>query len=376
MNFEGLKNYLDALPAAYGVPACDMAVRYKHKEVFRHSVGFSDNKGTKTVSPKDLQWMYSMTKVITCTALLRLVERGELNVNDKVSKYLPEYANLTVKTESGIVPAKNELLVKHLFGMRSGMNYDLDAPNLSLARKNKNASTREIVAAMANDPLQFEPGENYLYSLSHDVLAAIAEVITNKSFYEFLCDELFTPLGMTDTGFHPTDEQKKRFTTMWIYDPYRFKCTEIECKCRFCLSDKYESGGAGLFSTNDDYMKVIDALANDGIAENGYRVLGEKGLKLLTTITTGDADTNPTRPGYKYGYGVRVMTDPDFPGQEGLSPVGEFGWDGAAASYNLIDPINNIAVVFTTHIHSFDRSYCEIQPQLRNRVYVALGLDK
>ncbi len=377
MNFDGLKKYLESLPYVYDIKACDVAVRYKHKEVFRHSIGFSDVEGTKPTAPTDLQWIYSMTKVITCTAVMRLVMRGELDLNDKVSKYLPEYENLTINTDEGVKPATKPLLVWHLFSMRSGMNYNLDAPSIKEAIAKGELSTRELVAAMAKEPLSFEPGDSYAYSLSHDVLAAIAEVISGKSYYEFLCDELFIPLGMKDTGFKPTDEQKKRFTTMWIMDPSRFTCSPMECKCVYNLSPEYESGGAGLFTTTDDYMKVIDALANGGIAENGYEVLSKEGIAKLTEITSKDGEIlGAGKHAYKYGHGVRVMVNPSLPGEESLSPVGEFGWDGAAASYNLVDPINNIAVVFITQTHGFGRAFVEIQPQIRNRVYVALGLDK
>lgn len=377
MNFEGLKKYIDALPTVYDVKSCDVSVRYKHKEVFRHSIGFSDLDCTKPTTPTDLQWVYSMTKVITTTAVMRLIIRGELQMNDKVSKYLPEYENLTVKTADGIKPATKPLLVWHLFAMRSGMNYNLSAPSIKEALANGKLSTRELVAAMAKEPLGFEPGDSYCYSLSHDVLAAVAEVVSGKSYYEFLCDELFIPLGMKDTGFKPTDEQKKRFTTMWLFDPKRFVCKPMECKCVYNLSPEYESGGAGLFTTVDDYMKVIDALANGGIAENGYEVLSKEGIAKLTEVTSKDDEIlGGGKHAYKYGHGVRVMVKPDFPGEESLSPVGEFGWDGAAAAYNLIDPINNIAIVFMTQTHSFGKSYVEIQPQIRNRVYMSLGLDK
>lgn len=376
MNFEGLKKYIDALPAVYDVKSCDVSVRYKHKEVFRHSIGYSDVECTKPTAPTDLQWIYSMTKVITTTAVMRLVMRGELSTDDKVSKYLPEFENLTVKTADGIKNATKPMLIWHLFAMRSGLNYNLSTPSIKEALANNKLTTRELVAAMAKEPLEFEPGDGYYYSLSHDVLAAVAEVVTGKSFYEFLCDEMFIPLGMTDTGFKPNEEQKKRFTTMWLVDPKRFVCNPMECKCVFNLSSEYESGGAGLFTTTDDYMKVIDALANGGIAENGYEVLCQKGIEKLTEITTKDNEPPLGKVGYKYGHGVRVMVDPEAAGNESLSPIGEFGWDGAASAYNLIDPINNIAIVFMTQIHGFGRSYVEIQPQIRNRVYMSLGLDK
>ena len=139
------------------------------------------------------------------------------------------------------------------------------------------------------------------------------------------------------------------------------------------LSEKYESGGAGLFATNDEYMKVLDALANGGKAENGYQLLKPETIDILRKPTMSDSEVF-NKVGYRYAHGVRVMTNKEV-GQS-LSPLGEFGWDGAAASYGMVDTENNISLVFTTHILGFGRCYSEIHPQLRNRVYIGLGIDK
>ena len=276
-------------------------------------------------------------------------------------------------SQDGVKKAQNDLLIWHLFGMRSGMTYDLWSSELKKARENENATTRELVAAMAKEPLLFEPGTAYNYSLSHDVLAAVAEVITGKTFHEFLKDEIFTPLGMTDIGFHPTEEDMKRFAKQYMYDGYKFKCNEYPKTCAYRLSEKYESGGAGLFATNDEYMKVLDALANGGKAENGYQLLKPETIDILRKPTMSVAEAFG-KVGYRYAHGVRVMTNKE-EGQS-LSPLGEFGWDGAAASYGMVDTENNISLVFTTHVLGFGRCYSEIHPQLRNRVYIGLGLDK
>ncbi len=365
MDFSSLKKYVDSLYDTYGIISCDIAVNYKHKQVFRYSVGEAQKE--------NLQWLYSMSKVITCTALMRIIERGELGLNDKVSDYLPEYADLYVRTKDGVKKAQNDLLIWHLFGMRSGMTYNLWSPDLKKARENENATTRELVAAMAKEPLLFEPGTAYNYSLSHDVLAAVAEVITGKTFHEFLKDEIFIPLGMTDIGFHPTEEDKKRFAKQYKYDFYRFKCNECPKTCAYRLSEKYESGGAGLYATNDEYMKVLDALANGGKAENGYQLLKPETIDMLRKQTMKN-DEAFDKLGYRYAHGVRVMTNKEV-GQS-LSPLGEFGWDGAAGSYGLVDTENNISLVFTMNILGFGRCYSEIHPQLRNRAYIGLELDK
>ena len=177
---------------------------------------------------------------------------------------------------------------------------------------------------------------------------------------------------MNNTVFSPTEEQFKKASAQYLYDPYRFKCLPTESGCAYRLSDNYESGGAGLFTTNDDYMKVIDALANYGVAENGYQVLKPETIDLMRENQQTPAELPYMKPGYTYAYGVRVMQNKVL--GESLSPVGEFGWDGAACSYCLADTENNLAVVFTTNILGFGKCYSEIHPHIRNLVY--LGLEE
>lgn len=369
MDFTKLKYFIDSLEFL-DVRACDILVKKDHKEVFRHSMGYSDLEKTKPVSKDDLYWVYSMTKVITVTAALRLVERGKLGLDDKVSDYLPEFADITVMDGDKVKKAEKAMLIRHLFSMQSGLDYDLDAPAIKEARERADATTREVVAAMAKKPLLFEPGERYQYSLSHDVLAAVVEVISGKTYHEYLKEEIFNPLGMTDIGFEPNEEQKTRFSQQYRYDQQTFTCNPIPSVNSFKLSQKYESGGAGLFTSLDTYMKVIDALANKGTAESGYQLLKPETIELMRINQQKEGVY--AKPGYGYGLGVRVMIDKER--GRSLGPLGEFGWDGAACSYNLIDPDNGIAIVLTLHILNFSMCYDTVHTYIRNLVYQALGL--
>lgn len=375
MDFSKLTAYVDTL-WSFGIPSFDISVHYNQNEVYRHSFGFADLQKQQPVTPQNMQWMYSMSKVITCTGVMRLIERGELHLDDKVSDYLPEYEHLTVRKGNEVVPAQNPLLIRHLFAMRSGMNYNLDSPPLHAARMNHNAGTRELVAAMAREPLDFEPGTKYQYSLSHDVLAAVAEVITGKSFYNFLNDELFLPLGMKDIGYHPTANQLSRFTQPYDYNWDELTVIPRDFSCPYQLSDRYESGGAGLFCTVDEYMKLIDALAGGGTAANGYHVLKRETIDLMRTNqqTKSDGNGGFIKPGYGYGFGVRTMIDKKAGNSWGS--IGEFGWDGAASSYCMVDPDLGISAMYAVHIMGFGLSYNIIQPNIRNYIYEGLGLAK
>ncbi len=372
MDFTKLNNHLDGL-AAFDVREYDLCVRQNGKEIFRKMDGFADAEATKPIGKDSLRWIYSMSKVITAVTILRLVERNLLSLDDEVAKYLPEYGELTVKCENGVRPARNRMLIWHLLSMQSGMNYDLTSPSLREARKDKNASTRELVRAMAKEPLEFEPGTGALYSLSHDVLAAIAEVVLNKPWHEILKEALFVPLGITEIGFHPTEEQKTRFTQQYEYDNGYHRCRRISMENPFRLSERYESGGAGLFCGTDAYSALIDPLANGGVAANGYVVLKPETIDLMRRDHIVDKHWF-CKPGYGYGLGVRVLVDRDL--AHTRTGDAEFGWDGAAASYNLIDPENHISIVFSTHIRGTELFNKAVSPQTCNLVYEGLGIAK
>ena len=372
MDFTRLKYYIDSL-AANDLPYCDISVRLNREEVFRHSMGHIDAEGTKTPQPDTLQWIYSMSKVITCTAVLRLVEKGLLSLEDKVSKYLPEYEVQAVKCGVFAKKADNPILIKHIFSMRSGIDYDWAC----IADKigDPNITTREFIKGLSRKVLCFEPGTDYTYGLGHDVLAAVAEVITGKKFRDYLNDEIFAPLGLKNIGFHPTEKQlNEQFAQAFVYDHERFRSSPRDMNCAFCFGDDYDSGGAGLFSSLDDYMEIADALSNGGVAKNGYRILNPETIDLMRTNLQTENSMGKMKPGYGYGLGVRTMVDRKV--GRSLGPVGEFGWDGAALSYVLIDPENHVTVVFTTQLSNGGVFYHTTHPYLRNLVYDALGLAK
>ncbi len=371
MDFKKLEYHLDNLKV-FDIKEYDLCVKLNGKEIFRKMDGFADYNCTKAVNKDSLRWIYSMTKIVTAITILRLAEKNVLSIDDEVAKYLPEYGFLNVIDKNGVKPAQNKLLIWHLLAMQSGMNYDINSPYLSDARKNKNASTRELVRAMAKEPLQFEPGTDALYSLSHDVLAAVAEVATNKSWLNILQDEIFTPLDITDIGFHPNAEQKKRFTQQYLYDENFYCCNVTGMENPFMLSDNYESAGAGLFCSTDSYSKIIDALANDGVAENEYVVLKKESIDLMRKNRIKDNKWFCNKLGYGYGLGVRVLVDRNL--ARTCTGDNEFGWDGAASSYNLIDPQNHISIVFSTHIRGTQLLNSVLSPQTCNLVYESLGL--
>ena len=388
MNFRLLEQYLDSLGEEYGVPGLDIVVTKDHETVYRHMAGCADTKKTRPVSERDCYYFYSCSKVITMTAMLQLIEQGKASLYDPVCRYLPEWEYMTVinddwKTRGlffspGLAEpahfAKQQVRIIDLMSMSAGLTYDLESEAIrNLKARKPDATTREVIAALAELPLLFEPGTHYQYSLAHDVIAAVIEVISGESFEGYLRNHLFRPLGITELTCHPTGDQLDRLSAMYDCLPDTKKIVPRENPVNiYALTPKYESGGAGLAGTVNGYFPVLEALANGGVGRTGARILEEKTVKLFTrSVITGEAlqEFRVWRfLEYSYGLGVRVKTDPAL----GLSPVGEFGWDGAAGAYALVDPVNHISIFLALHVHNFMDGYTIIHPRVRDLVYKGL----
>ncbi len=371
MNFSKLDSFLDRLPAC-GYPMAELAVAKEGKVIYRRTV--LDPAHLDETAGKDLYWIFSATKVITCIAAMRLVERGMIRLDDPVSKYIPAFADMKVKNPDGEpLPAQNVMTVEHLFTMTGGLSYDIHTPAIKAARE-KDGTTLEIVSAMADVNLLFEPGTHYTYSLCHDVLAAVIEVATGMTFGEYLKTNMFAPLGIHDMGFHPTEAQKERFFPMYNYKNGLNVSVRRSLYNVYVLSSQYESGGAGLFATVDDYIKIISVMANGGVTEDGYVLLRPETIAMMQENHLCEDARNDLVGSRLYGYGWglcgRVHMNPTVSFSK--SPAGEFGWDGAANAYAMIDPENKLALYFGTQLMGCNYGYHVIHPMLRDLVYDCL----
>lgn len=368
MSYSRMTAYLEMLPSLYGIPMCELSVYHGHQEVYRHAVGQLP-AGSKT-----MYRLFSMTKLFCCTAAMQLIEQGKLDLEDPVAEYLPAYGHMQVKKDGILRPVETTMTIRHLMSMRSGLSYDRTSPALMEAMKNPMVTTKELMMALGKDPLHFEPGTKFLYSLSHDVLGAVMEVVTGKSLGELLKEQLFDPLEIEDITFHPTGEQMARLAPLYTYRCNDYTVTLAEDP-GIPMLQNVESGGGGLFGTNDQYMKLAEALANNGIGRSGCRILKPETIAQMKVNHMNEADIlrfSPGKPGYGYGLGVRTLVDPQT--AEGPGPVGEFGWDGAASSYSLVDTENRLAVVFTTHVKNCRPAFREIHPHIRNLAYLGVGI--
>ena len=375
MNFKELDDLFENI-TDMGLNAADIIVTQDHKTLYRKIVGHSDYEKNKPLNDKNIFWCFSATKVITCAMAMRLVEEGRLKLDAPVSDYLPEYKHIFVKRSDGSVSrAENEMRVRHLFTMSSGLNYDFQNAHMTkFFADHPTATTREVVAEFIKTPLQFEPGTHFLYSLSHDVLAAVCEVVSGMKFSDYLEKYLFTPLGMTDTGFRPTAEQRSRFVVMHKYLGGLGKSIPESLNNRYVFNDEYDSGGAGLFSTVNDYSKFISTISAGGVSAEGYRLLKPETIALMQKNELCDDALLDFVNGRLFGYGWglcgRVHINPTT--SLSLSPVGEFGWDGAAAAFVMADPENKLSIFFATHTLGCTYAYNVLHPLMRNLVYKGL----
>lgn len=391
-DFTKLTEYLNSLGEKYGIPSCDMAVFHNHREVYRHMCGYSDLDKTVPVSKNDMYWIYSASKVITCTAVMQLIERGQLALDDELRKYLPEFGGKMVD-ESGTLmmpmfpgskpggplelrPAKREIRIADLMSMQAGLTYNYRTPAIEKvkAETDNKATTRQIIAALSESPLAYHPGDHWVYSLAHDVLGAVVEVVSGMRFSEYLRKNIFDPLGITDFTFKLNDAQRARLSALYRCRMNDGTFEHVPGDNMFDLSDEYESGGAGLACTVDAYGTFVDAMCNGGVGANGNRILSEESIdRMRENRLTGQSLEDfmkAGKGGYGYGLGVRTLID----ASKSRSPIGEFGWDGAAGAYVVIDRENHLGIYFALHTLMFIKSYFEIHPMIRDLTYEALQI--
>lgn len=381
MNFDALRDFQEHL-VSWKVPGNDCLVRIAHEDVYRHQSGYANRETGKKMRGDELYFMWSSSKLITCALGLMQYERGLFHLNDPLYEYLPEYKDvlLEVTDEYGYknyVEPKNPILVKHLFNMSAGFSYSFNTPEIQAVKEatGGRCPTREIVRALAKNPIHFEPGTGWDYSICHDILAGMIEVIAGMPLRQYARKMLFDPLEMHDTCYNMPEAGKlSRMAVQYNYRDDIHKAVPTNNTCNYMIGPDFDSGGAGVVSTIDDYMTFADALANYGKAKNGEHILSEHTIRLMQTNFLSEKQQQDFNKlywyvGYGYGLGVRTMADPVLAGAN--SPVGEFGWGGAAGSYILIDPSNKLAMVYAHHMLNNQEIY--FHSRLRNVLYGCLG---
>ena len=282
----------DILAAAVKDRQCagiSVLVRRHGEELLYTQAGMADIAGQRPIRRDSIFRLYSQSKPVTAAATMLLVERGLIDLMDGVDKYLPGFRNPRVVDAAGkITPAWRAPWIIELLGMTAGLSYpDADPAGQFAARVFEDAHaqiragggipTVEFMNRLGEQPLAFQPGSHWRYSTCADVLGAVIEVVTGKRFGDFLREELFAPLGMVDTAFWVPEEKRDRFVTCYKRTPDGLTpWLDMNLACGVYDRDPaFESGGAGLVSTLEDYSHFADMLLDKGMYQ-GKRILSPR----------------------------------------------------------------------------------------------------
>jgi CubicO group peptidase (beta-lactamase class C family) len=355
------------IPGAFGL------IARRGKIAYQEAFGMADIEAGKPMRMDTIHRIYSMTKPITSVAVMMLYEEGKFQLNDPVAKYLPEFARVQVGIEEKdpqtgkpalkTVPAKRPITVRDLLRHTAGLTYGVFGDTLvdQEYRKAKilgQLNLAEFVKQLAAIPLQYEPGTRWHYSVSVDVLGRLVEVLSGKSFDQFLQERIFTPLEMNDTAFIVPASKKDRLAKLYTItkegklQPLPTCSNRQECYDGFpnavpdfLHSMGMQSGGGGLTSTAYDYLHFCQMMLNQG-QYDGKRLLSRKTVQLMSSDNLG---TIPGMgPGIGFGLGFAVSKAPGEAGMMG-SP-GEYNWGGAAGTRFWIDPQEELIGIFMIQI--------------------------
>lgn len=337
--FENTIKMLDSF-LDMGIPGYDCIVLKDGEPIFRRTKGYSNLEDKIPMKGDERYNIYSCSKLITCVAALQLYEKGLLGLDDKLSDYIPEYSQMQVRCEGGSRAAQNPILIRNLFNMTGGFSYNTGSASIKAAQSDTNGrcGTVETVKYLAGDALRYEPGEGWEYSLCHDVLAAVVEVVSGERFGLYVKKNIFDPLLMNNSTFLLPPEELDSICGQYIFDTK----TKTAKNCGknimyYKFGSMYESGGAGAISTVEDYIKLLEALRKGDI------ILKRETVDLmLKDCMTENLRKYYWYPDYGYGLGVRTPMP-----QEGTT---DFGWGGAAGAYFAVDRENGIVMYYAQHM--------------------------
>lgn len=365
----------------------------RHGAVVHHRcAGWRDREAGHVFEPDTIVRLYSMTKPLTSVLAMILHEEGRLSLKDPVSLYIPEFANTPVYrsgshlrpvTEPQVEPMRIWHLLTHMSGLTYGFHntHAVDAMYRAAGFEwgsPAGADLAECCARWAELPLVFQPGSEWNYGVSTDVLGRVVEVVEGRPLNEVMRDRLTGPLGMIDTDFAVVDDERRsRLAQLYIPNPADLTAVAAPDVLARSSEPAMFSGGGGLFGTAADYLRFCQMVAGGG-ERDGVRILGRHTVDYMgSNHLPGGADLEQIgRPlfaetsfdGVGFGLGYSVVIDPV--ANRVPSSVGEMAWGGAASTAFWIDPVEDIVVIFLTQL--LPSSTHPIRPELKQLVYQAL----
>ena len=381
------------------IAGCQVAVARHGQLGYFRSMGSRDLERSLPVEEDTIWRIYSMTKPITGVALMSLYERGMFQLNDPVSRFIPQWRDLKVRQRSQdgteqLVEPERPMTVRDLMMHMSGLGFAggrtlqelFSADNTSQAqgfapglRRGRGATLESMVEHYAGYPLEFHPGTHWLYSVSTDICGRLVEIISGQRFDDYLRQTLFEPLSMTDTGFMVPDDKVHRFAACYRRDASK-KLVLIDDPQRsgYRSEPSFLSGGGGLVSTTADYLRFCQMLLAGGELD-GVRILGRKTVELMTSNhLPGDGDLQSVAmpggygevgfAGTGFGLTVAVAKAPTL--TQVIGSPGEYMWGGAASTIFWVDPAEDLTVVFMTQF--LPSGTFNFRGQLKTLVYPAI----
>lgn len=350
----------------------------KDGEVLYENIQNSGKLGDKEINEQTIFPIWSMSKPITTVAMMILYDQGGFNLDDNLSMYLPEFENMMCKNEDLVEPCKNKIKIVDLLTHRAGFGYYTDVYGENSfagppSPLNKYMNTyiyrdlNEFSLAVSKQVLEFEPGKHYFYGLNQDILGRVIEVITGKSFYEYLVENLFTPLEMNETKFHLTIEERERFQPLFINrianSPMNPSNNSLKGftnqldQLSYSVDNKAYMGSGGLVSTMADYSNFCQMLVDRGNF-NGAQIISEKSFDLMLQKHTEPYPNEdepylfPDMPGHYFAFNFSVLEneEADLTG----APAGVYGWSGYHNTHFWVDPENKLYGLFMSRSREFD----------------------
>ncbi len=369
------------------IPGAVALIARNGKVAYLKSFGLSDIDSKSPMREDAIFRIASMSKAITTVAAMTLYERGLFRLSDPISKYIPEFADMTVVAESdddgnilSTVAATNPIRVIDLMTHTAGLGYPfipssvqksyidggiIDGPTI------KNIKLAQQMKLLADQPLMFEPGSKFSYGLNTDLLGYLIEVVSGRPLDQYFADEIFEPLGMHDSYFYLPDNKADRLVTLYAEIEDGVLVVSKGDESSFFRdhplfpvmgAKSYFSGGAGLSSTATDYARFLQMLLNNGELD-GNRILSRKSIELMHTAR---ADINDDQVP-DFGLGFRIVTDLGEKGE--LGSVGEYSWRGAYYTSFWIDPGENLIAILMSQVRPVES---DIAQKFNTLVYQAL----
>lgn len=361
--YEKVNEIMEKAVAAGDIAGANLLVLKDGSEDVYCQCGYRDIENKKPVTRDTIFRLYSQTKPVTAAAAVLMAARGEIDLAEDISSYLPEFSQQNVNINGERKAAERRITVRDLLNMTSGIPYPDDSSeggrqagavfwNMEQRLYGDNpVTTREFSELMAKNDLVFTPGERFMYGSSADITGALIERVSGMKFSEFLKENFFIPLEMNDTDFYVPESKQERLAKVYNYSENGLvECITNHLGMRYerDIPPAFESGGAGLCSTVDDYSRFASMLLSGGTYK-GRRIMPEAAVKYLTGSTLPEEKLWQFRQwwdwmsGYSYGNFMRVCRDE---GQTSLfSSAGEYGWDGWLGTFFSNEPKHGITLL-------------------------------